>query len=230
MVPVAAGSFMMGESGIFVPVELHRASVAAFAIGEAEITRAQFRFFIDRTGYQGGYDDDGRADARLPVTGIDWIAARAYVRWLSRHTGRRYRLPYEEEWEYVARAGASTRYWWGDQQAQVCGNEHVPAQFFVKESDRCPGEGKFVLRPVASLRANPWGVYDMLGNADEWTGVCFPASLGKPRDAWEDGCHGDNDPRVVRGAGDDRSAIGRRQVPASERAATIGFRVVRELP
>jgi len=230
MVPIAPGSFMMGEPGPFVPVELHPATIKErFAIGETEVTRAQFRYFAGRTGYVGGSDDDGSADASLPVTGVDWYAARAYTRWLSRYTGQRYRLPYEEEWEYAARAGTGTRYWWGDGREGVCGNEHVAAVFFSLQEPPCAVPASFAVRLVAGLRANPWGLFDMLGNADEWMGGCFPASLGKYKEPWVDSCFYHDDPRVVRGASEDVLAIGRKRLDPFTRSATLGFRVVREL-
>jgi formylglycine-generating enzyme required for sulfatase activity len=230
MVPLAAGSYLMGDAGMFSQVPVHKATIGErFAMGETEVTRAQFRFFVSRSGYTGGSDDDGTADARLPITGVDWVAARAYARWLSRHTGQRYRLPSEEEWEYAARAGASTRYWWGDAQAAACGHEHFSALYYGLNDAPCAADGQGGLHPVASLRANPWGLYDMLGNADEWMGSCVPLSLGKRFDGPADGCYSFDAPRVVRRAGDSYLAIGRENVSPFKGSATTGFRVVREL-
>jgi formylglycine-generating enzyme required for sulfatase activity len=237
VLPVAPGKFMMGQAGN--PATLPRHAVAIgyrYAMGETEVTLDQFRYFVQRSGYAGGSSDDGRADARLPATGVDWFAARAYTRWLSRHTGQRYRLPSEAEWEFAARAGTSSRYWWGESGAAVCGKEQVQPVFHGLNDAPCAQADNAALLPVASMRANPWGFYDMLGNADEWMADCPPtgaigyagtAGDGKP---FKEQCTYFNDARVVRralGLGGDSA---RERVDPVTAAATIGFRVVRELP
>lgn len=231
MVEIAPGSFMMGDAGIGSQIPVHRVTVAnRFALGETEVTLAQFRYFISRTGYTGGFDDDSRADPKLPAAGVDWRAAHAYVRWLARHTGQRYRLPTEVEWEYAAGAGTVTRYWWGDQKADACGKEHVPAEFFGLDEYACKHAGAFKVRPVGSLAPNPWGLYDMLGNAEEWIGSCYAIPGGNVAAAKVYDCFPGNDHRTVRKPGDRFVAIGRDSMSWVKKSPLTGFRVVKELP
>ncbi|MEJ2385052.1 MAG: SUMF1/EgtB/PvdO family nonheme iron enzyme [Xanthomonadales bacterium] len=144
---VKAGSFMMGSSAFeqgHVDTEgpEHRVTFRrGFAIGQTEVTVAQFRVFVERTGYRTdaeklGFshvydhysgrlarrdkvtwtmDYEGReADDDLPVVHVTWNDAVAYTRWLAKGTGKPYRLPTEAEFEYVQRGGRTSRYWWGD--------------------------------------------------------------------------------------------------------------------
>ena len=87
-----------------------------FAVGKYEVTFGEWEACVAGGGC-GGYrpDDRGWGRGDRPVINVSWEDARGYVRWLSRKTGKTYRLLSEAEWEYVARAGTQTKYWWGDE-------------------------------------------------------------------------------------------------------------------
>ena len=110
-----------------------------------------------------------------PVVCVDLLEVQAYLDWLTDQTGYRYRLPTEAEWEFAARAGASTRFWWGDDPDLSCRRSHVVASVWSDEwrqSDTaCPtvglGAGEVALR-----KPNAFGLHDVIGNVWEWTASC----------------------------------------------------------
>ena len=164
------------------------------------------------------------ADYRHPVVNVSWNDATAYVRWLTKVTGRQYRLLSESEWEYVARAGTSTRYWWGDEltagmitTCNGCGHRWIDIR----------------TAPVGSFLENGFGLHDVHGNVTEWVADCWNATYdGAPADgsAWETG---DCNKRVLRGGSWVvnpallRSALRLRAIPRY-RNLTTGFRVARD--
>ena len=103
--------------------------------------------------------DEGWGRGRRPVINVSYDDAEAYTRWLSKETGKNYRLPTEVEWEYMARSGTDTLYWWGDEPQTGRAN--------------CDGCGSrwdnIQTAPVGSFSASEWGIYDTAGNAGEWT-------------------------------------------------------------
>ena len=142
-----------------------------------------------------------------PVTCVSWNDATAYVAWLSRETGRRYRLPSEAEWEYAARAGTTQARFWGSNDGDACQFANVADTSRRPSSSAEFGEkfdcsdGAFYPNAVGSYRANPFGVYDVIGNVWEWTEDCWNTSYhGAPQDgtAWS---RGDCGKRVARGGG-----------------------------
>ena len=164
MVVVPAGSFLMGspESEELRDEDegpVHRVTIARpFAVGVYEATFDEWDACAAGGGC-GGYrptlgSNDRRVGGRAPVTNVSWNHAQAYVRWLSEKTGGRYRLLSESEWEYVARAGTTTRFWWGDE----------------FETDRPYLE--IPPRVVGSSSPNAFGLYDVHGNVAEWVEDC----------------------------------------------------------
>ena len=231
MVVVPSGSFMMGspstEAGRYGEEgPRHRVRIDyRFAVGVYEVTFAQWDACANAGGC-GGYVpvDNGWGRGNRPVIMVSWNDAQSYVRWLSEMTGERYRLLSESEWEYVARAGTTTRYNWSNEIGNSRGN--------------CDGCGsrwdKAKTAPVGSFSANAWGLYDVHGNVWEWVGDCWNGSYtGAPADgsAW---ARGDCAKRVLRGGSwlDDprqlRSAI-RVQFSTDLRSLyyNFGFRVAR---
>ena len=138
-----------------------------------------------------------------PVLCVSWNDARAYAQWLSKKTGKRYRLPTESEWEYAARAGSVTARYWGDDPVQACRFANVADQSRFQtwgfgQKHECT-DGHYFTAPAGGYAPNRFGLYDMLGNAWEWTEDCWNASYaGAPADgsAW---LTGDCAQRVCRG-------------------------------
>jgi len=93
-----------------------------------------------------------------PAVCISWEDAKAYVAWLSRKTGKGYRLLSEAEWEYVARAGTTTRYFFGNDEKDTCG--------YANGDGKC--DGYAYSSPVGKFAQNGFGLYDMHGNAWQW--------------------------------------------------------------
>jgi formylglycine-generating enzyme required for sulfatase activity len=121
-----------------------------------------------------------------PAVCINWDDAKAYVAWLSRKTGKTYRLLSEAEREYVARAGTTTPFWWGStistSQANYNGNHTY--------GSGSKGEYREKTMPVGSFQPNPWGLYQVHGNVWEWVEDCWNDTYGgAPTDgsAWTSG-------------------------------------------
>ena len=159
-----------------------------FAVGKYEVTFAEWDACRREGGCSRNPGDGGWGGSR-PVINVGWDDARAYANWLSRKTGKSYRLLSEAEWEYTARGGTQTRYSWGNEVGRNRAN--------------CDGCGSRwdveMTAPVGSFSANEFGLYDMHGNVWEWTQDCWNDSYsGAPGDgrAWETGDCGS---RVVRG-------------------------------
>ena len=162
MVRIPKGHFQMGspdsEEGHRKDERLHWVNVDHFAIGKYAVTFAEYDCFTEDTEAQAR-DDEGWGRGKRPVINVSWLEAAAYAQWLSGKTGKHYRLPTEAEWEYAARAGTTTVYYWGNQIGHNDAN-----------CDGCgsPWGGKQTT-PVGSFASNPWGLYDMLGNVWQWT-------------------------------------------------------------
>jgi formylglycine-generating enzyme required for sulfatase activity len=230
MVPIPKGSFWMGSPKGEVGRHddegpQRRVSIAQpFAIGKYEITFDEYDRFARASGRELP-PDSAWGRGKRPVINVSWEDAVAYAGWLSERTGKRYRLPTEAEWEYAARAGTQTRYWWGDEigrdraNCSGCGSQWEANQTV----------------PVGSFEPNGFGLHDMLGNVWEWVEDCWHGNYqGAPADgsAWTEG--GNCGRRVVRGGswGDGprgvRSAR-RRGNSASFRDHFIGFRLAQDL-
>jgi formylglycine-generating enzyme required for sulfatase activity len=230
-------------------------AVSAFALSRTEVTIAEFQAFLAATGYRPGgmcwglhnghldfhrhnsWRDPGYAqDPDHPVVCVNWRDAQAYVRWLSLNTGEIYRLPTEAEWEYAARAGTQTNYFWGDEADAGCAfnngaDEQARLEFPQWQTLACDDGAPFTAA-VASYAPNAFGLYDMTGNVWEWVEDCYerhaPAHTGDP--AHIPACSH----RVIRGGGWNYGAIALRTAnrdphhPAT-RGAALGFRVARTL-
>jgi formylglycine-generating enzyme required for sulfatase activity len=195
MVWLPPGEFMMGESrAITVAGPVHPVKINyPLAVGRYEVTFAEWDACVTAQGCRHWPDDQGWGRNRRPVINVSWVDAQEYVAWLSGKTGRHYRLLSEAEWEYAARAGTQTRYWWGNE----VGRNHA----------NCYGCGSRwdgrQTAPVGSFEANAFGLYDILGNASEWVEDCYHGSYrDAPADgsAWVQNCPAEfRDKRVMRG-------------------------------
>lgn len=196
--------------------------------------------FIRRSGvdWQSGYNG-ARAAPNSPVMHVSVRDAEAYAAWLSQQTGRHYRLPTEAEFEYVLRAGGSGRYPWGDVGTPppdsgnlTGGNDVSPGGRHWNNAFVGYGDGFWGPAPVASFRANPWGLHDLAGNLSEWVADCWHSNYRRaPADgaAWfNPGCR----QRLVRGGSWANSpqqtrASWRLSQDSDTTSARIGFRLVR---
>jgi formylglycine-generating enzyme required for sulfatase activity len=224
LVVLPAGEFAMGSDDFETEQPVHPVAIAkSFAIGRTEITFAQWDACVADGGCAGWRPDDrGAGRGETPVGEVSWSDAHRFLDWLSRKSGHVYRLPSEAEWEYAARAGTNTAFWWGDE----VGAGHANCR-------GCGGPG----RPTAagSYPANGFGLVDTAGNIAEWVEDCWTESYAQ---APRDGAVVQGAPckqRVVRGGSFDAGA--RYVRPASRflydaelRYYTNGFRAVRDLP
>ena len=186
MIVVPAGVYRMGSpspgpSRNAAEGPVHRVSIPEpFAVGVYEVTFEQWDACRRAGGCTHDPDDSGWGRGTQPVGNVNWNDAQQYVRWLSDVTGKRYRLPSESEWEYAARGGTTTRYFWGDELGRNRAN---------CESCGSGWDGRQTA-PVGSFTANPYGLHDMHGNVSEWVEDCWHDSYaGAPDDgsAWKEG-------------------------------------------
>jgi formylglycine-generating enzyme required for sulfatase activity len=238
-----------------------------FAFSQTDVTVGQFREFVRASGYKpdsvtiGGAsvydestgvmrDDSGaswesdyaghRAGNNLPVVNISWNDANAYVQWLSKRTGKQYRLPSEAEFEYALRGGSTTRYWWGT------GTPKSKVENLTGSLDRSPSgrrwshafqgysDGYWGPAPVMTFAPNAFGLFDIDGNVSEWTADCWHDNYVRaPVDgsAWVNpGCSS----HVIRGGSwgsspEQVNSAYRQGAEASVRSGRVGFRILREL-
>ncbi|CAE6799663.1 SUMF1/EgtB/PvdO family nonheme iron enzyme [Paraburkholderia nemoris] len=225
MIALPAGSFSMGSS-TDDPSEkpVHHVTISApFAIGKYEVTVEQWNACVAANACQK-LTAESNTNKAAPARDLSWEDAQQYVKWLSKTTGKPYRLPSEAEWEYADRGGTTTAYWWGDQMRKGNANCKDCGDPWHKEGPESAG----------SFAPNPVGLYDMNGSVWEWVADCWHNSYqGAPADghAWESpSC----DMRVIRG-GSWREGSGymlsatRFKYSASVRQSQDGFRVVKDL-
>jgi formylglycine-generating enzyme required for sulfatase activity len=228
-----------------------------FALGRFEVTVDQFGSFLADAGIapsdvcrtmdtitgrpleaRGSFRQPGfKVEGSHPAVCVSWFEAEAYAAWLRRRTGKAYRLPSEAEWEYAARAGTTTSYSFGIDESELC----QYARFAdLSSSFRWRGgcrSGTTALGPltVGKLRPNPWGIFDMHGNAWEWVADCWIADV---RMASADGSvsirPGSCEVGVARGgswaAGYERARSAfRLAAPGAFRYNTVGIRVALSL-
>jgi formylglycine-generating enzyme required for sulfatase activity len=195
-----------------------------FAVSKFEVTFEEWDACVAATACPRVPDRWGRGE--MPVINVSWGDAKQYVGWLSRLTGKEYRLLTEAEWEYAARAGANTRYSWGDDPGMGNANcDGCGSQWDLRQT-----------APVGSFKPNALGLYDMHGNVWEWVEDSWHENYdGAPTDAsaWLRG--GDPSFRVVRGgswrnesARSVRAAV-RAKRHANVRFDTLGFRIARTI-
>ena len=170
IVPVPAGRFTMGRNGGDHSERPAREVIVAkpFGLGRYEVTVGQWK----ACAAEGGCPDlprmKGYTDA-TPVYNVTHDDALAYAAWLSRITGQRYRLPSEAEWEYAARAGTTTPYWWGE---KIDGNHVLCRKCGSAVEAGTPP-------PVSSQPPNPWGLVGMSGGVREWLADCWLKTYDK---------------------------------------------------
>ncbi len=278
MVVVPAGTFMMGappdEPGQRkYENPQQRLSIASFAIGATEVTVDQYAAFVadtKRATPAGCYTHGDAADdisdldpaaswrapafaqtGRHPVVCVSWQDVRDYANWLSRKTGQLYRLPSEAEWEYAARGGTTTAFFWGTNADRECrrmnGGDRALARAVLNWSASIEralqngdqrarlvdcDDGSAFTAPVGSYEANPFGLRDIIGNAWEWVEDCATQAIPKePHPPAPSTC----EYRRTRGGSwddfpEDLRSATRSRLPPDQRRNDLGFRVARSLP
>jgi formylglycine-generating enzyme required for sulfatase activity len=236
MVVVPAGSFTMGsppsEPGRQSGEEQVLVTISEpFAVGKFAITFDQWDACAAEGGCNG-YKPDDLASGRgnRPVTDVNWDDARAYAAWLSRKTGKTYRLLSEAEREYVTRAGTVTAFWWG---SSITPNQ---ANYDGNYTYAGGPKGEYLGRsvPVDNFEANPWGLFSVHGNVWEWTEDCWKDSNQGNPGSGDARTTGDCGRRVVRGGSwystpQDLRAAFRSRYTSGARYCNIGFRLARAL-
>jgi formylglycine-generating enzyme required for sulfatase activity/class 3 adenylate cyclase len=215
MVTVRGGSFSMGSNDDPTERPVHQVTVKPFAIGRTPVTVIEWNECAAAKAC--GFTATGKDDA--PVTNVSWTDAHQYVVWLAQAAKKPYRLPSEAEWEYAARGGTQTKYWWGDRLQ--------PGMAACKDCGEVAAEQPV---KVGSFKPNSFGLYDMGGGVDQWVEDCWHKNYqGAPVDgsAWTGGdCTAHvlrsgswkNDARYVRPANRD-------SYDTNVRYPTHGFRV-----
>jgi formylglycine-generating enzyme required for sulfatase activity/class 3 adenylate cyclase len=176
MKAIRGGSFTMGSNDDVTEKPTHQVTIKPFAIGQYPISVRDWNQCAAAKAC--AFVATGKDDA--PITNVSWTDAKQFVAWLAETTHKAYRLPSEAEWEYAARGGTQTKYWWGDQlqpdmaNCKNCTNIMSPEQPLK----------------VGSFKPNPFGLYDMGGGVDQWVEDCWHKNYqGAPADgsAWTDG-------------------------------------------
>jgi formylglycine-generating enzyme required for sulfatase activity/class 3 adenylate cyclase len=173
MISLRGGSFAMGSNEDVSEKPVRQVTVKPFAMGKFPVSVREWNTCAAAKAC--GFTASGKEDA--PVANVSWSDAKQYVAWLAETTRKPYRLPSEAEWEYAARGGTQTRYWWGDQ--------FQPGMVNCKNCSDIPAIDQPV--KVGSLKPNPFGLFDMGGAIDQWVEDCWHKTYqGAPADgsAW----------------------------------------------
>jgi formylglycine-generating enzyme required for sulfatase activity/class 3 adenylate cyclase len=176
MKAIRGGSFTMGSNDDVTEKPTHQVTINTFAISEYPIS---VRDWNDCAAAKAcAFVATGKEDA--PITNVSWSDAKKFVAWLAEATHKAYRLPSEAEWEYAARGGTQTKYWWGDQLQSGMANCKNCTDIIAPEQPL----------KVGSFKPNPFGLYDMGGGVDQWVEDCWHKNYqGAPADgsAWTEG-------------------------------------------
>jgi len=221
MIWLPAGKFRMGDiqgGGDDDEKPVHEVSIGRFAMSRYEVTFDEYDRFAEATS-RNKPRDRGWGRGKRPVISVFWHDAVDYVKWLSEQTQKPYRLPSEAEWEYAARAGTDTKYYWGNQSGVNFGHfRGSGSEWSVQQT-----------APVGSFAPNDFGIYDTVGNVWEWVADPWHSSYDNaPSDGsvWK----GEGDFRVLRGGSfNDFSfscrAAYRGRNTSGLRSCDLGFRV-----
>lgn len=230
MIVVPGGSFTMGasadESGSTADERpQHQVTFRSFAVGLFPVSREEWNACVIGKGCSFRLFDTTSNRRWEPVTNIQWSEAKEYVEWLSHATGRPYRMLSESEREYIARAGTTTAFWWGNSFAI----DRVEERQLVGTSSPPP-----TMLASGPSRPNPWGIYEVHGRVYDWVEDCWHDTYdGAPADgsAWTEG---DCSRHVLRGGSPSRAVQTRRAAARiwfgpSNRMHYMSVRVARTL-
>ena len=236
-----------------------------YAAGKYEVTIGEWRAFMANTGHQAsdcrawggerasmGYSfedpDFGRPVLdEEPMMCVYWTEAQEYVQWLSEQTEQNYRLLTEAEWEYAAKGGADTEWFWGDDDSKICEYGNIFDQVAAQNPELIAGSGTAVsmaaqcedgydlVAPVGQYKPNAYGLYDTVGNIWEWTQDCsLTFYTAEPVDGSAFEVTGPCEKRAIRG-GSWRSRLSRHKPffrgrdPELTSYHLFGFRVARDV-
>jgi len=226
MVVVPAARFAMGSpknEGQDWEHPQHEVTISkAFAVGKFEITFEEWNACVAAGACYDPLHVDWTRGKGRPASEINWSDAKQYAAWLSKLSGKVYRLPTEAEWEYVARAETTTPFFFGISVG--------PLGDYAWTADNAKTS-----QPVGQKNPNPFGLYDIYGNVAEWVEDCLHMSYdGAPIDgsAWDEGCPGNM--RVARGGAFllppyAAASASREQSTYDSRLSWYGLRIAREL-
>lgn len=175
MIAIRGGSFAMGSNEDPTERPVHQVTIKPFSIGKYPVTVQEWNECAAAKACS--FTAIGKGDA--PISNVSWADAQQYVAYLAQATKKPYRLPSEAEWEYAARGGTQTRYWWGD--------KLQPGMAGCKDCGDLAAEQP---AKVGSFKPNPFGLYDMGGGIDQWVEDCWRRTYqGAPSDgsAWSGG-------------------------------------------
>ena len=206
-----------GELRIATPQAYSLAVQDPIAVSETEVTFADYDKFLSATG-QSNNNDYNWGRGRRPAVAVSLQDAIDYANWLSTETGRRYRLPSQQEWEYANRAGNPSAYWWGDKSKNGTANcrrgcDSEWSKFFSSST-----------APVASYPANPFGLFDTAGNVAEWLANCVEFDQAGQHCITGMTAGGSHDSSLKY-----LQSHKRQKADAATRSGNIGFRLVLEL-
>ena len=225
--PLAVSMFpiIVGEYTAFVAESGHKSAGSC-----ATLESGQFKSHPGRD-----WRDPGFPQVMIsPVTCIDFSDATAYVAWLSKKTGRNYRLLSEAEYEYANRAGSTTAYWWGDDRDAACAfanglDQDAQPAFPSLPAGTCH-DGFSTTSPVGKFKPNAFGLFDITGNVSSWTAECWSEDYARAPTDGSSNAASNCGRRILRGgswASADLRSASRRGYPIGYAVARHGFRVAR---
>lgn len=187
---IPAGKFVMGDANGYADETPHVVEVKKpFLMADIELPLRNF--LVWKPNHYNGYVDelgkdhttpgiDVMGDPWFPVVRVSWKEAQDYCKWLSKKTGKTFRLPTEAEWEWAARGGTATPFYWGgedddfgpyanlaDKALDKIPNQRQTLNYYLR--DMRFNDGQMVLGVVGKHKPNAFGLKDMIGNAAEWT-------------------------------------------------------------
>ena len=215
----------------------HRVRITrGFWIGCYEVTWAQWHAVMQGNPSLSTYDTDGVPSGleKCPVTGVTWNECRDFAETLSRASGFTCRLPTEAQWEYVCRAGTTSRFVWGDeftQEAGYCNIENIGLLPGNDEWRSLVSEDGSM--PVGSFPPNPWNLYDLHGNVCEWCRDWYSATYYSSCPEEDPIGPESGTERVIKGGGynsdqDSSRCATRNSSGSSKGFGDTGFRIVIE--
>ena len=216
-------------------IEYSETNIDAFMMSATEVTVEQWDTCVAFDGCSHLPDNYGWGRGQLPVVNVSWNDVQQYLKWLNQVSDSNYRLPSSAEWEYAAKATSITRFPWGND-LPTCDQVRSGSPSWVKPAGRrCQIKGTW---PVGRGQPNAWGLFNIIGNASEWTSDCgataelvldgSPISQATDKDNPLECSH-----RINRGgnwcSAQDITALHSRSYQVDHRYNRVGFRLVQDI-